>query len=396
MTVAIVAGAIANKPGNGGEAWVRLSYALGLRRLGFDVLLLEQIASESCVDAAGQQCAFAESVNRAYFERVTGALGLGIRPTLVCDSGPESSGLSYEALLDVSGEAEVLLNISGHLDLAAVRVRTGVCVYVDVDPGYTQLWHATGNPGARLAGHDAYFTVGANIGTDRCLIPTCGIDWQATRPPVVLDEFPVSETLQPARFTTVASWRGAYGPIEHEGRHFGPKAHEFRRFADVPHRTTHTFEIALDIHQADDADRSRMIAAGWQIADPRDAAGTPDAFRSYVQGSGAEFSVAQSVYVGTRTGWFSDRSVRYLAAGKPVLVQDTGLAELYPVGDGLLTFENVDQAVERSDRIVRDYDAHSRAARRLAERYFDSDVVIGSMLDAVGVATTRGERCLTV
>jgi hypothetical protein len=215
--------------------------------------------------------------------------------------------------------------------------------------------------------------------------PTGDLEWRHTRPPVVLDEWPVSAQEALDRFTTVASWRGAYGPVQYNGKTYGLKVHEFRRIIDLPQRTGHKFEIALQIHPADKKDLDALLAYGWQISDPQKAADSPDAFRQFVQRSGAEFSVAQGVYVDTRSGWVSDRTVRYLASGKPALVQDTGIRRNYPVGEGLLVFGDINEAIEGANRIARDYKTHCRAARRIAEEYFASDKVIRQLAAEVNL-----------
>jgi hypothetical protein len=354
MATALVAGALAAKAGNGGNAWTRISLVRGLERLGFDVAFLEQLPGPTA-----EQTAFFDAVCGAY----------DIEGYLIAGRIPER----------VYG-ADLLINIGGHL---ADRQAAGVTVFLDDDPGYTQLWHAQGLLADRLAGHDYYFTLGANIGRPDCPIPTDGIAWLATRPAVVLDDWAPAEDGDPNRFTTVASWRGAYGRVEHDGRLLGQKAHEFRKLAALPRQSKRRFEIALDIAPEDAADRELLRGAGWTIVDPCSVAGDPDAFRGYVQGSGAELSAAQGVYVETKSGWFSDRSVRYLASGKPVLVQDTGLSRLLPTGEGLLVFRTADEALRGVETIGEDYDRHARAARGIAEKCFDSDRVLGDLLEQV-------------
>ena len=384
MATVIVSGAIANKYLNGGEAWVRLSWVLGLRRLGLDTYFVEQIAPERCVDDTGVVTSFEECVNRSYFEAVVDEFGLGGSAALVYGDGPATAGgLSYKQVLEIAESADLLVNISGHLGLDAVRRRVGRRVYVDLDPGFTQFWHAEGNPGARLDGHDLHFTVGANVGRPGCGIPTGGIAWKHVPPPVVLAEWPVSNGGFTA-FRTIATWRGPYGPVERGGRTFGLKVHEFRKLIDLPRRAEEPFEIALDIHPADVADLERLRAGGWRITDPRAVAGDPLAFRCYVQASGAEFSAAQGIYVETGSGWFSDRTARYLASGKPALVQDTGFSRDYSAGEGLVPFRTLEEAVTEAERIVRDYDAHCEAARAIAEKHFDSDRVLARFLEQVG------------
>jgi hypothetical protein len=394
LATILVAGALANRCANGGGAWVRLSWVRGLQRLGFDVYFVEEIRGDRCVDDSGAPAPFGGSANRAYFEHVTSRFDLAGRAALLCDGGTQSYGMGLAELLDVAARADLLVNLSGHLTLEGVRSRVRGSVFVDIDPGFTQFWHAAGDPEARLGGHDFYFTIGENIGTPGCPIPTGGLRWRPTRQPVVLPDWPVCRSGRPDRFTTVASWRGPYGPLVHDGRALGLKVHEFRKVLDLPRRVPYAFEVALAIHPADGKDLRLLGANGWHVVDPRAAAADPCAFRRYVQASGAEFSVAQGVYAGTSSGWFSDRTVRYLASGKPALVQDTGFGRNLPVGEGLLAFRTVEEAAAGARAIARDYDRHCRAARALAEAYFDSDKVLGRFLDEVGVAPRGGRRAL--
>ncbi len=386
MALVIVSGALANKPFNGGNVWSRLGWILGFRKLGFDVCFVEQIVRDSCVDESGAACAFKDSVNLSYFKETTTHFGLDQSSALIYRHGEEIHGQTLDQLVAAAEKASLLLNISGHLTVPEINKRVGCKVYLDDDPAFTQFWHAAHNPGARLWDHDFYFTIGENIGTPDCPVPTGDIPWRHTRPPVFLDEWPVVNHGAFTHFTTVASWRGAYGPVEYQGKTYGLKVHEFRKFIDSPRRNAVPFEIALQIHPADKSDLDALLEHGWRISDPRQVAGSPDAFRRFVQDSSAEFSVSQGIYVETRSGWFSDRTVRYLASGKPALIQDTGFSRNYPVGEGLLAFRDilgVDRGVER---IVHEYPQHCRAARRLAEQYFDSNKVIPDMISQIGLA----------
>jgi hypothetical protein len=381
VTRVVVSGALANKYLNGGEAWVRLSWVLGLQRLGCTVHFIEQIAPEQCVDTEGNVAPFEQSVNHAYFDAVTRAFGISESAALVYGHGSETTGPSLGELESVATEADLLVNISGHLRLDSLMSRLRRKAYVDLDPGFTQLWHAAGNTGAGLAGHDSFFTVGESIGTPDCRIPTGDVRWQPVRPSVVLDEWPRAAEGDPRRFTTVASWRGAYGPIEFEGETLGLKVHEFRKVIGLPGETGFDFEIALDIHPGDAKDLDALHEHGWRIVDPKATVPDPESFRRYVQGSGAEFSVAQAIYVRGNVGWFSDRTVRYLASGKPALIQDTGFSRHYPVSEGLVAFNTPEEAAAGARRISASYEAHSEAAREVAERYFDSDVVLARFLE---------------
>jgi hypothetical protein len=386
LATVVVSSVIANKPRNGGNAWAVLSWVLGLKKLGFRVFFIEQIGRESCVDASGAIIAFEQSENLAYFKQVTERFGLADAAALIYEGGEQIHGPTYQELLEIAEAADLLVNITGHLTLEPLLLRLRRKAYVDLDPGFTQFWHASGDAGARLAGHDFYFTIGENIGTSSCSIPSNNIRWRSTRQPVVLDHWPVSTEGDDSRFTTVATWRGPYGSVQYGGKTFGLKVHEFRKFIALPEQMPQTFEIALDIHPAEETDLRLLNHHGWRLVDPREVVPDPDAFRRYVQDSGAEFSVAQGVYVETGSGWFSDRTVRYLASAKPVLVQDTGFSRNYPVGEGLVAFSTLEEAISGSVQVLRDYEKHSHAARTLAVEYFDSNKVLGRFVEEIDVA----------
>lgn len=373
MTLAIVSGALANKAGNGGATWTRLSWVLGLRQLGFDVHFVEQLAPSCGSEVVG------------YFDEVMADFGMDQCSTLISSDGETVRGLSVSDLGQLAAESSLLVNISGHLMLPEVKDRVPMRVYIDLDPGFTQIWHDAKVATSGLEGHHFWFTVGENVGTEGCLVPTNGIRWRGIRQPVVLRQWPVVPPAGTRRFTTVASWRGPYGVLTHEGRTYGVKAHEFRKFLPLPGRVAATFELALDIHAADGNDRDALEEHGWRLAEPGVVTSGPGAFRSYVQASAAEFSVAQGIYVYTGSGWFSDRSVRYLASGRPALVQDTGFSRTYPVGEGLVAFTTLEGAVAGAEAILGDSERHCRAARALAEEWFDSDRVLGRLCEVVGV-----------
>jgi hypothetical protein len=371
MTVAIVAGALANKPGNGGEAWVRLAWLLGLRRLGVETWFVEQIERSVLDDRAV-----------SWFDEITERFGFEERAALLCADGEVVRGPALEALREVAARADLLLNLSGNLSHKELLGLPRRRAYVDLDPGYTQLWHAAGALGPALERHEELLTVGLAIGRNGCRLPLAGRRWRPVPPPVPLEEWPVvaNGAAPSPRFTTVASWRGGYGRVEHEGRLLGQKAHEFRRFASVPRASGAQFEAALDIHPADRADAQRLADGGWRLVDPRAVAGSPEAFRRYVQGSLAEFSPAQGTYVETRCGWIGDRTTRYLACGRPAIVQATGLPPELRCGEGLLTFSTHAEALAAAEAVLSDPDRHARAARQIAEEHFDGERVVGGVL----------------
>jgi hypothetical protein len=346
---------------------------------------VEEIDDGAFVDQGGSPTIRSASVNGAWFDQVVNRFDLHHHSSLIHAGEVIAGGLECDPR-DLMREADLLVNISGNLRTADLLFANRRRVYVDLDPGFTQLWWANGECADRPEDHHGWVTVGSNVGTTRCALPVSGIPWRHVPPPVVLDDWPVTSGGQVGAadfrgFNTVTSWRGPFGPVEWEGRWLGGKVHEFRKYLGVPSTVSADFELAVAIHPADSADLEQLTTHGWTVADPVSAAGTPDAFQRYVQRAGAEFSVAQSVYVGTTCGWFSDRSTRYLASGRPVLVQDTGFSDRLPTSEGLNAYRTIDEAVIGARRIIEDYEFHSAAARRIAEEYFDSDQILSGFLE---------------
>jgi hypothetical protein len=375
--VVLVSGAVAQRPGYGGHAWVFLQYLLGFRRLGYDVLFVDWLSEEMCGGPV------AGSANTRYLTGVMERFGLGDSFSLLdSGSGEAVAGIPRREVLRRAADAAFLLNVMGYLEDEEILAASQLRVFLDIDPGFPQMWRELGLADV-LAGYDRFVTVGVNLGRSSCSIPTCGLDWITTRPPVVLEAWPPRPG--GSRYTSVATWRGAFAPVEYEGHHYGVRAHELRKFAELPRRSALPFELALDIHPADSSDRELLLRNGWNLVDPILAAGEPETYRDYVGASRAEVMVAKQLYVVTRSGWFSDRSACYLASGKPVLAQDTRLDSLDPTGEGLLTFKTLEEAVTGAREIERDYPRHARAARELAEAHFDSDKVLGRLLARLGV-----------
>jgi hypothetical protein len=374
----VIAGALAQRPGYGGHTWVFLQYLLGFRRLGFDVAFVDWLSEEMCGGPVG------ESEGARYLRTVMERFGLGGDYALLDERGASVAGLDRAGLRDRLARSSFLLNIMGYLGDEELLAAAPRRVFLDIDPGFPQMWRDLGLADP-FAGHDVFVTIGENVGRRGCPIPTCGIDWVRTRQPLVLDLWP-EQNGNGDRFTTVGSWRGAYGPIEWDGRTYGLRVHEFRKFVALPDLSGLQFELALDIDAAETRDLALLGAHGWELADPARVACDPVVYQRYVAGSKAEFVVAKNLYVDTRSGWFSDRSACYLASGKPVVAQDTGLDGLYPLGEGLVTFRTVDEAAAAVHEIAGDYRRHARAARELAEAYFDSDLVLANLVDAVEAA----------
>jgi hypothetical protein len=374
---AIVSGPLAAKPGNAGGAWERFSWAVGLRRLGFDVLFVEECVG---IPSAAALDWFAECARFFGFEQ-------GV--VIIDRTSDWSHGRSRDDLRRFAATSDLLVNLSGNLTLPEVFEAIGTTAYVDVDPGFTQIWHADPAIPYAVPRHDHYFTIGENIGTPSCPLPTGGLPWKPTRQPLLLDRWPAAPSPSGSppthrRFTTIASWRCGFGPVAWEGITYGLKLHEFRKFFDVPARVSAEFEIALDIHDGDGRDREALTSHGWRLVPPAETVGTPQSFQQYIQDSSAEFSVAQGVYAHAQSGWFSDRSTRYLASGRPVLVQDTGLATI-PTGEGIVTFRTPDEAAAGAEDILTRYAQHSAAARDLAAEHFESSRILSRLLGDVGL-----------
>jgi hypothetical protein len=378
----VIAGSLAQRPRVGGHTWVFLQYLLGFRRLGFDVLFLDEVESDVLVDASGRPSNLQESVNLSYFLDVMKRFDLSTSFALIADGGNTFVGRSRREVLEHVKDSVCLVNVMGFLKddeiLASARRRA----FLDIDPGLGQLWRELGlhDP---FVGHDAFVTIGENIGGPDCRIPGGDLTWITTPQPVVLDLWP-PHPHKDGRFTTIAMWRGSYGPLEYQGRTYGLRVHEFRKFVQLPRLTEASFELALDIHPQEVNDLRLLAENNWSLVDPVAVAGDPFAYRTYIQRSRAEFMVAKSLYVEGKTGWFSDRSICYLATGRPVLAQDTGFTSIYPTGEGLLAYTTIEEAAAGVEEILRDYSRHALAARRLAETYFDSDKVLTRLLERLG------------
>ena len=330
----VIGAALAHRAGYGGHAWALLQYVLGFRELGFDVTVVDRLDGGMLRDATEEDA----------LGYVRGLLGEdGIAYCVLGDDGQTVGGLSRADLIRKAGGARFLLNVMGFVRdpelLAAARRR----VFLDIDPGFGQVWNELGLADV-FAGHDDFVTVGRNVGSDGCGVPTCGLRWLTTPHPVVLARCPV--VAGGSDFTSVGSWRGPYDAIDYRGRRLGLRAHEFRKLVELPSRVDAAFRVALEIDESDAADLRLLRENGWELVDPREAAGDPAAYLRFVQGSLAEFTVAKGIYVDLKTGWLGDRTACYLASGKPALVQDTGLAEHYPIGEGLVAYASLDEAVE--------------------------------------------------
>jgi hypothetical protein len=366
----VLGGAVAQRPHIGGHTWVFLQYLLGLRQLGWDVLLVDRLTA----DQAGEAGYFVDAMER---------FGLGDAYSVLLEDG-ETLGRSRADAVEHARTSAALMNVMGFIDDEEILGASPLRVFFDIDPGFGQMWRELGLADP-FEGHDAFVTVGENVGREGCGIPTCGLEWITTPQPVVLDQWPAADGAGGA-FTSVGAWRGPYDPVEFRGKTYGLRVHEFRRFLDLPARTGQQFEVALDIDSADEADIASLRDAGWRLVDPAKVAASPEDYREYLRGSAAELMIAKNIYVDTRSGWFSDRSICYLACGRPVVAQDTGFRDRYPVGEGLLAFSDLEEARAGVEEIVADPLGHGQAARALAEEHFRSDLVLPRILGALGIS----------
>jgi hypothetical protein len=375
MTI-IFSGTI-GRSGLGGQAWASLQYLLGLRALGHEVFYLEDCCESSWVfDWDKGDWTTELDYPAAYVQACLQPFGF--QGHWIYRAANESRGMPLEHFLEICSRADLLL-------LRAIPIwewrleydRPARCAFIDVDPGFTQMKFANGDPKlqAGLKYCDRHFTLAQRIGLADCAIPSDGGPWLKTRPPVFLPEWPVAKQ-EATHFTSVMRWQG-FKEVEYLGVSYGQRDKEFPRYFDLPKRATQKFLIAQMGIKPDELKRH-----GWEVALGEVVSRTPEAYREFIQGSRAEFSVPKNGYVAMRGGWFSDRSVCYLASGRPVVMEDTGLADWLPAGQGLLTFNDPDGALRAVETVNANYEQHCRAARRLAAEHFATDKVLPALLEA--------------
>jgi len=370
----VIAVALAQRPRAGGHTWFALQYLLGFRALGWQVTLVDRLDAEMPRDGVEE---LAEVMER---------FDLADDWSVLLPDG-ESAGLPRSEVERRLASSDLLLNVMGYLDDEELLALPPLRVFLDVDPGFGQMWRQLGLVDL-FAGHDRLVSVGLNVGSAGCGVPDCGLDWIPSLPPVALEHWPAAAG--GTAFTSVATWRGPYGPVEYEGQTHGLRVHEFRRFLPLPERTPAEFELALAIDPADAADRERLERAGWTLRDPRTVAGDPDAYHRFIQGSAAELAVAKGMYVKTQSGWFSDRSACYLASGKPVVAQETGFGDHLPTGEGLLSFSDLEEAVGAVEEVRLVPARHARAAREIAEEHFGAGRVLPRLIEELGAVGVHG------
>lgn len=381
----IVTGLIGQYP-LGGVTWDYVQYALGLHRLGHDVYYFEDTGQWPYNPVEGgiaKDCTF----NIEYLGSVMDRFGLGDRWAYRFPWQSRWFGLTDRKRQEVLDSADILINVSGTLAQPERYRRIPLLVYIDSDPVFTQVKLAKGQNDFRrmIETHDVHFSFGETLSA---AVPATGIDWRPTRQPVVLTEWQPVDTVGTA-FTTIMNWT-SYKPLVLNGTSYAQKDVEFERFIELPRMVPETsLEIAVNAGKTRRTPRSLLSHKGWRVVHPDDVCPDIDSYRAYISASRAEWSVAKSGYVIGRSGWFSCRSACYLAAGRPVVVQDTGFSEVLPTGTGIVPFTTLQQAIEGIRDVERRYDIHRKAAREIAEQYFDSSVVLARLLE-ISMASATG------
>lgn len=366
--------------GGGHWAWF-LQYPLGLRALGHQVLWLDVLVSTG--DATRDQ-----SLIQAFFDRAA-RWGLAPAAAVMVVSNLDAQrldtcqlfGTSAAALADELRSADLVLNFCCALRpvLLALSRR---CALIDVDPGHLQV-SAQSFEYAGLRDHDVHLTIGARIHAADCGIPTLGISWRTFEPFVYLPVWQVGPDPGPlAPFSSVTQW--TWEELRWEGGLISvSKRTAYFEYLELPRLARRPFELAANIGATDPAgDRERLERNGWAVVDPHRVTASPEQYQEYIRRSRAELMCAKPLHLVMKTGWFSDRSIAYLATGRPVLAQDTGFSERLPTGVGLLVFGDMREAVEAVAEIDGNYAKHSRAARELAEAYFDSRKCLAGLVSA--------------
>jgi hypothetical protein len=382
---AVVAGLVATYP-LGGVSWDYLAYIDGFRRLGWEVLYLED-TGDWFYHPARQTFSDDPAPNLRYLQACLARIEAADLAWSVRAPDGAVYGLAGERLAELYRGADLFLNVSGACWLREEYRGARRTVYLDTDPGFTQskLWAAEHGTATEdqlfsvdlIRAHDRFFTYAEHIGSADCRVPTCGLDWHTTRQPIVLDRWPVRLDASARCWTTVMSWTVERGAPLIDGVSYGGKDIEFRRFLDLPRRAPGT---SLELAVGGEAPTAELGTNGWRVIDAYSRSASMQAYQSYLQQSRGEWSVAKEAYVALHSGWFSTRSAAYLASGKPVVVQDTGWSAHYPTGDGLLAFATVDEAVAALAEVEGDYRRHCEAARAIAERELDARAVLNRLL----------------
>jgi glycosyltransferase involved in cell wall biosynthesis len=391
----VVLGMLAKMPVPG-VVWQTLHYLLGFRSLGFDVLYVEahgrtpsMLMERDTDDGSARAAALIDSILRPF------GLGSNWAFHALHDDG-RVLGLSEGALAAALRDAELIINLHGGTMPSEQLAASGRLVYLETDPVALQVELHDGDAGAHafLEPHCAFFTFAENLGAPDCPLPASErFPFRPTRQPVVLDLWENAVQPPPDRFTTIANWRQGWRTVTFQGETYGWSKHEeWQRFLELPARSGARFEVAMSGYGP--SDDELLTAHGWSIRPALDL--SQDDYREFIRTSGAEFTVAKDQNVRLATGWFSDRSATYLAAGRPVVTQDTGFGAVLPVGDGLFAIRDLDAAVAAVQDITAAPERHRRAAAAIAREYFDAGRVLGDLLDDLGVSAPATRRTTTM
>jgi hypothetical protein len=352
-----------------------MQYVLGLRQLGCQVYWLEHFNP-------GPETEQGKAALPVFSERMR---SFQLQDNFILYSTAKNSdqiafvGRKAEQVDSILRQADLLINFHYAAENKILE-RFKRTALVDIDPGLLQFW--VSHRQLSVQPHDLYFTIGETVGTDRALFPDCGLSWIQIRPAVNLETWPFTYLTEAQAFTSISTWATADWIVgEEEAYYENSKRINYRQFAKLPQNTNQELELALFLTDKDDAERNWMESLGWRIRPSIEVAGTPDQYRSYIQNSRGEFSVAKPSCVFLQNAWVSDRSLCYLASGKPVVVQNTGPSAYLPDGEGMFRFSTLDQAVMAIEAINRSYLHHCRAAREIAEANFDSRKVLQELLN---------------
>lgn len=368
-----------------GVTYQFLHYLIGLRRLGYDPYYVEDSARWIYNPALNDLSPDARD-NVAAVAPILEQHGFGDRWVFRGQyPGGQCYGLSTARLDRLYREAAAFLNVTGAQELRDEHLACPRRLYIESDPVAMQVRVAQGDQSSRatLAAHDTLFTFGENLGAADCGVPTEGYQWLPTRQPVVMDLWSDPLIRPGASYNTVTTWQNRGKDVEFRGEtYFWSKHHEFLKVLDVPSRCGVSIELATGV----DPDTLQLLHAhGWRVVDSLSVSLDPGVYRQYIQQARGEFTVAKDQNIRLRSGWFSDRSACYLAAGRPVVTQDTGFGAALPVGEGLFAWSTVEDIASAFESIERDYDRHSRAARELAREYFSAETVLASLMGRAGL-----------
>jgi hypothetical protein len=381
----VVLGTIGGCP-YGGHTWSFLNWLRAFQRRGHDVWYVEDHLwwpYDPEQDTVTDDCRYAVRHVAACAARI----GLGDRWALRLPTRAGACwGLSSSALDDLYRSCDAVFNVTGATDLREEHLAAPLRVYIETDPVTAELRLANGDEHTRWAFgiHDVLVTYGENFGAPDCRVPLNGLPYRTTRQPIDLDLWPMTFIPTAPCFTTIGNYRQEGKDVEYGGETYRWSKHwEWEKILDLPRRTTQRFELALN---ADPDDQKRLERHGWQLVSPsRFSLDVFGRYREYIQRSRAEITVAKDQNVRLRSGWFSERDACYLASGKPVVAQDTGFSNVLPHGAGLWAFSTLDEAAAAVDRINGDYPQQARAARALAEEYFEAGRVAGKLLHGLGL-----------